>query len=138
MIFDLVLLALPTLLVLIASFTAGEIIDFPPDRLSLRWYAALLAQPAFLAAVRRSLEVALVCTALSLPAGTRAALALARYRLRFAGVLQVYLVLPFTIPLIVSGIGLMLLFGELGVLGQLWPVGVACCKWWPRRCSRPI
>lgn len=66
MIFDLVLLALPTLLVLIASFTAGEIIDFPPDGLSLRWYAALLAQPAFLAAFRRSLEVALVCTALSI------------------------------------------------------------------------
>jgi ABC-type spermidine/putrescine transport system permease subunit II len=80
--FDLVFLALPTLLVLIASFTAGAIIDFPPDGLSLRWYGALLEQPAFTAAFWRSLEVALVCTAISLPAGTLAALALARYRLR--------------------------------------------------------
>jgi putative spermidine/putrescine transport system permease protein len=125
--FDLVFLALPTLLVLIASFTAGAIIDFPPDGLSLRWYGALLEQPAFTAAFWRSLEVALVCTVISLPAGTLAAIALARYRLRFATTLQVYLLLPFTIPLIVSGIGMMLVFGELRVLGQLWPVGVAAC-----------
>jgi putative spermidine/putrescine transport system permease protein len=126
-VFDLAFLALPTLLVLIASFTAGAIIDFPPDGLSLRWYGALLEQPAFIAAFWRSLEVALVCTAISLPAGTLAALALARYRLRFATTLQVYLLLPFTIPLIVSGIGMMLVFGEFRVLGQLWPVGVAAC-----------
>lgn len=125
--FDLVFLALPTLLVLIASFTAGAIIDFPPDGLSLRWYAALLAQPAFIDAFWRSFEVALVCTALSLPAGTLAAIALARHRLRFARTLQVYLLLPFTIPLIVSGIGMMLVFGELRILGELWPVGVAAC-----------
>ena len=36
--FDLVFLALPTLIVLVASFTAGEIISFPPEGLSLRWY----------------------------------------------------------------------------------------------------
>jgi putative spermidine/putrescine transport system permease protein len=35
--------------------------------------------------------------------------------------------LPFTVPLIVSGLGLMLIFGELGWLGSLWPVGLACC-----------
>jgi putative spermidine/putrescine transport system permease protein len=39
---------------------------------------------------------------------------------------QVYLLLPFTIPLIGSGIGLMLLFGQARLLGSLWPVGIAC------------
>ena len=37
-----------------------------------------------------------------------------------------YLLLPFTIPLIGSGIGLMMMFGRLGALGSLWPVGLAC------------
>lgn len=123
--FDLVFLGLPTLLVLVTSFTAGEIVDFPPDGFSLRWYAALLDQPAFLDAFARSLVVAAVCTAASLPAGTLAALAFARYRVRFARSLQIYLLLPFTVPLIVSGIGMMLWFGEIGVLGRLWPVGLA-------------
>ena len=48
-------------------------------------------------------------------------------RVRFEKTIQVYLLLPFTIPLIGSGIGLMLVFGEAGMLGQLWPVGIACC-----------
>jgi putative spermidine/putrescine transport system permease protein len=124
---DLVLLAVPTLIVLVASFTAGSIITFPPQGWSLRWYASLLHKPDFLAALGRSLEVGLVCTVLAIPAGTLAALALARFRLRFATGLQVYLLLPFTIPLVVSGIGLMLVFGPLGWLGSVWPVGLACC-----------
>ncbi len=124
---DLAFLALPTLVVLIASFTPGTIIAFPPEGLSLRWYAALLDRPDFLRALWRSLLVGLVCTALAVPIGTLAALALARFRLRGGTALQVYLLLPFTIPLVVSGIGLMLVFGQLGWLGRVWPVGVAAC-----------
>lgn len=125
--FDVLFLALPTLVVLVASFTAGTIVTFPPEGWSLRWYAALLQKPEFVAALLRSLQVGLVATALAVPVGTLAALGLARFRLRFATGLQVYLLLPFTIPLVVSGIGLMLVFGELGLLGRVWPVGVACC-----------
>ena len=125
--FDLLFLALPTLIVLVASFTSGQIIRFPPEGFSLRWYARLLDAPDFQDAFWRSFQVAVVCTALSIPAGTLAALGLMRYRVRFRRSLQVYLLLPFTVPLIVTGLGLMLLYGEIGVLGQLWPVGVAAC-----------
>lgn len=125
--FDLALLALPTLVIVAASFNSGKIIAFPPEQLSLAWYRVLLERQAFSDALWRSLWVALVCTVISLPAGTLAALALARYRLRQATVLQIYLLLPFILPLIVSGIGLMLIFGRLGMLGQLWPVGLAAC-----------
>ena len=62
----------------------------------------------------------------SVPVGTLAGIALSRYRLRFATGLQIYLLLPFTVPLIASGIGMMLVFGQWGILGQVWPVGVAC------------
>ena len=75
----------------------------------------------------RSLYVALICTIIAVPVGTLAGVALAKYRLRFEKALQIYLLLPFTVPLIGSGIGLMLFFGERGMLGQLWPVGLACC-----------
>jgi putative spermidine/putrescine transport system permease protein len=124
---DLVFLALPTLVVLIASFTPGSIVSFPPDGFSLRWYAHLAGKPDFLAALWRSIQVGLICTLLAIPAGTLAALALARFRIRHAVPLQLYLLLPFTVPLVVSGVGLMLVFGPLGWLGRVWPVGVACC-----------
>lgn len=120
-------LSAPTLIVLGASLTAGEIITFPPDGLSLRWYESLLGARDLRDAFLRSLYVAALCTAIAVPVGTLAGIALSKYAVRFAKTIQIYLLLPFTIPLIGSGIGLMLVFGEARLIGQLWTVGVACC-----------
>lgn len=121
----LVMLSAPTLVVLGASFTAGNMITFPPEGLSLKWYAKIAGATDLRDAFLRSLIVATICTVVAIPTGTLAGIALAKYRVRLAGAIQVYLLLPFTVPLIGSGIGLMLVFGHWGVLGQLWPVGVA-------------
>jgi putative spermidine/putrescine transport system permease protein len=123
----LLMLSAPTIVVLGASFTAGNIITFPPDGLSLKWYGAIAQASDLRQAFVRSLIVAAICTLISIPVGTLAGIALAKYRIRFARTIQIYLLLPFTIPLIGSGIGMMLVFGNMGVLGSLWPVGVACC-----------
>jgi putative spermidine/putrescine transport system permease protein len=125
--FDLVFLALPTVVVLIASFTGGSIVRFPPDGFSLRWYRELLTGGAFLDAFGRSLLVATISTALAVPAGTLAAIALARWRFRGAVLIRLWLLLPFTIPLVVAGLGMMVLFGQVGILGSVWPVGLAAC-----------
>jgi putative spermidine/putrescine transport system permease protein len=126
-IFNIVFLALPTVVIVLASFTAGDLLTFPPEGFSLRWYERLAAMPEFHRALGRSLYVAAICTLFAIPAGTLAALAMVRYRLRFARALQLYFLLPFTVPLVVSGIGMMYVFGEIGILGQLWPVGLAAC-----------
>jgi len=123
----LITLSAPTIVVLGASFTAGNIITFPPDGLSLKWYGAIAQASDLRQAFVRSLIVATICTVIAIPVGTLAGIALAKYRVRFARSIQVYLLLPFTIPLIGSGIGMMLVFGEMGALGRLWPVGIACC-----------
>jgi putative spermidine/putrescine transport system permease protein len=121
-----VVLSLPTLVVLGASFTSGNIIAFPPEGLSLQWYKKIALARDLRSAFGRSLIVSTICTIVALPIGTLAGIALSRFRLRFGSAVQIYLLLPFTIPLIGSGIGLMLVFGQWGVLGSLWPVGVAC------------
>lgn len=123
----LVTLSAPTIVVLGASFTAGNIITFPPEGLSLKWYAAISQATDLRDAFLRSLFVAAVCTIVAIPVGTLAGIALAKYAVRFEKAFQIYLLLPFTIPLIGSGVGLMLVFGNAGVLGQLWPVGIAAC-----------
>ena len=123
----LVILSAPTVVVLGASFTAGNIIAFPPEGLSLQWYSKIAGARDLWSAFLRSLYVATVCTMIAVPVGTLAGIALAKYAVRFEKTIQIYLLLPFTIPLIGSGIGLMLIFGEARLLGQLWPVGVACC-----------
>lgn len=123
----LVMLSAPTIVVLGASFTAGNIITFPPEGFSLRWYGAIAQASDLRQAFLRSLIVATIATLIAVPVGTLAGIALAKYKVRFERSIQVYLLLPFTIPLIGSGIGMMLVFGNLGVLGRLWPVGIACC-----------
>ncbi|UOM32709.1 ABC transporter permease [Acuticoccus sp. I52.16.1] len=126
-VFCVLMLSLPTVIVVGASFTAGEIIAFPPQGFSLRWYSELWQLASFKAALGRSLYVSLICTVIAIPVGTLAAIALSRYRLRARTALQVLLLLPFTIPLVVSGLSMMMMFGEVRILGSLWPVGLALC-----------
>lgn len=123
--FSLVLLSFPTLIIIGASFTAGDIVRFPPEGFSLRWYQRLWQLDSFQDALFRTFYVSVICTLISIPIGTLAALATVRYRLRFRRTLQVYLLLPFTIPLVASGLGMMIFFGEIRILGQLWPIGIA-------------
>ncbi|MCY4259426.1 MAG: ABC transporter permease [Rhodobacteraceae bacterium] len=120
-------LSAPTFVIIGASLTAGEMLQFPPEGLSFKWYRQLWQLDDFKHALTRTFYVSLICTLLSLPVGTLAAIAMVRYRFRFQGTLQVYLLLPFTIPLVVSGLSMMLFFGDIRVLGQLWPVGVGLC-----------
>lgn len=123
--FSIVILSVPTIIVLGASLTAGNIITFPPDGLSLKWYEKIALARDLRQAFFRSITVSLICLAVSLPVGTLAGIALTRFRLRFTNAIQIYLLLPFTIPLIGSGIGMMLVFGSWRILGNVWPVGVA-------------
>lgn len=120
-------LSVPTLVIVAASFTAGDLLAFPPQGLSLRWYVKLVEADDVRRALGRSLFVALVCTLLAIPTGTLAALAMHRYRVRFLSAIRLYLLLPFTVPLVVTGICLLILFGYVGILDMLWPVGVALC-----------
>lgn len=123
--FCIAILSLPTIIVVGASFTSGNIIQFPPDGFSLKWYQQIALASELRQAFLRSIYASMICVALSIPIGTLAGIALARFKLRFGGVVQIYLLLPFTIPLIGSGIGMMLVFGSWGILGNVWPVGVA-------------
>ncbi len=123
--FCIVILSVPTIILVGASLTGGNIITFPPDGLSLKWYRQIALARDLQQAFIRSIIVSLICLAVSLPVGTLAGIALTRFRLRFANAIQLYLLLPFTIPLIGSGIGMMLVFGNWHILGNIWPVGVA-------------
>ncbi|MDO6585170.1 ABC transporter permease [Salipiger sp. 1_MG-2023] len=123
--FCILILSVPTIIVVGASFTTANMISFPPEGFTLKWYGKIALARDLQQAFVRSLIVSTVCLIVSVPVGTLAGLALSRFKLRFANAIQIYLLLPFTVPLIGSGIGMMLVFGEWRVLGSLWPVGVA-------------
>lgn len=123
-VFELVFLILPSVIILVVSLGSGQTISFPPTELSLKWYTSLLDQPQYVQPFVNSVVVATFCTAISIPIGIVTALGLNRYDIRFEDGIQIYLLLPFTVPLVVSGFIFLIIFGRLGWIGQLWAVGL--------------
>jgi len=118
-------LFIPTAVIVASSFTAGRVVSFPPEGFSLKWYVAALTSAWFLKGMVNSVVAAAICTLLAIPIGVLASYALIRYRVRFRNVIQVYLLLPFTIPLVVQGLSLLVVYSAVGVAGNLFGVGFA-------------
>src|SRR5690349_14004306 len=74
------LLAAPTLIVVIVSFTSGLSLRFPPPGLSLRWYESLAGSWQLQFAARNSLTVGVIATSVAVLLGVPAALAIGRSR----------------------------------------------------------
>ena len=108
-------LALPSLVIIGASFNPSSVIDFPPHGLTLAWYMRAIETPAFTGSFLLSVELASVATVLSLLVGTPAAYALERYRLPGLQVVQTLLLSPIVIPAIVLGIGLLMFCNLIGI-----------------------
>jgi len=110
-----VLLVLPTLVVILASFTSTSYLSFPPAGLSLRWYARLLASDEILRAARTSLIVAMLATAGALGLGVLTAFPLVRGRFRGRDAVLAFTLAPIMLPSIVLGIALLFFFGFLSI-----------------------
>jgi putative spermidine/putrescine transport system permease protein len=117
--------SLPTLVVLISSFSSGKTLDFPPPGLSFHGYSDLLSDRVVSAALVRSVIVGLECVLISLPIGLAAAFALYRYRVPGRTLVGAFLLLGFSVPLVVSGMGFLVLYTRLGLIGDLWAMSVA-------------
>jgi len=108
-------LALPSLVIVGASFNPGSVLTFPPQGLTLAWYVRAVETPAFTDSFLLSVELASIATVLSLLAGTPAAYALERYRLPGLQSIQTLLLSPIVIPAIVLGIGLLMFCNLIGI-----------------------
>src|SRR5499426_2756184 len=108
-------LLLPTLIIVFASFTAGEYIAFPPQGLSLRWFVRLLALEEVRVSAWRSLLVASAATAGSVVLGVAAAFPLVRSRFVGREALNAFLMSPLILPSLVYGLAALMFFSAIGV-----------------------
>jgi len=127
----LVMLVAPSLVVVLASFTAGYALRFPPAGLSLRWYGALLFDsPEIVSAFWLSVKLAASATAIGTILGVAAALALARRRAAWARLTEAVFMSPLTIPSLALGLGILMLFNLASAglsFGSLLAGHVALC-----------
>jgi putative spermidine/putrescine transport system permease protein len=114
------IVALPSIVVIGASFNAGAQLRFPPAALSLNWYWKALSTGAFAKSFLLSANLALVSTFLALAIGTPAAYALARFRVPGAALAQSFLHSPLLMPSSILGIGLLQLTVAAGLSQGFW------------------
>lgn len=100
----------PIVAVIVISFFDQEIVSFPPDALTLRWYVNAWAQRDFARGFVTSLEIALAATAFGVPIGTAASLALVRGRIPGRGLINTFLLAPLAVPAIVAGSALYMFY----------------------------
>lgn len=112
-------LIIPVLIIVPMSFSSARFLSFPPPGWSLRWYEAYLGNPAWMAATRTSLILATVSSILATIVGTAAAYALNMTQSRWVKKLQVVLLLPLVVPIVITAVGIFLVFAKLGLIATL-------------------
>jgi spermidine/putrescine transport system permease protein len=99
-------LYLPVVVLIVFSFNDNYVTTLPLKGFTLGWYEKLLANEDMLAAVKNSLYVAFSATALTLLIGTPAAFALDRAEFPGKSLFRRLIVLPLTLPGIITGISM--------------------------------
>jgi spermidine/putrescine transport system permease protein len=105
----------PILVVIIASFNTTGLTSFPPAGFTVDWYRELLRDRDLLAALRRSLTIAVTTALLTASLATATAIGLRRLAPRWRRFLQAFFYLPIVVPGIVAGIALVFWFKRVGV-----------------------
>jgi spermidine/putrescine transport system permease protein len=113
--FTLLFLFLPILVIIVFSFNkpAGKF-NYTWQGFTLENWADPFKYPALTNALKMSLNVAAVSTAIALIFGTLVAIALVRQRFRGRTAVDTFMVLPLTSPEVVMGASLLTLFLSMG------------------------
>jgi putative spermidine/putrescine transport system permease protein len=109
-----VFLIVPLLIIVPTSWTAGQIVQFPPQGFSLQWYHSALTDPTWRSSFFVSLKLGLFASALATVLGTATAFGMRRLaRGRGTRIAQALFILPLAIPYISYAVGMYQLFLKL-------------------------
>jgi spermidine/putrescine transport system permease protein len=107
-------LYIPIWVLIAFSFSESRSLTWPIPGLTLDWYRKLFSNADLLAAVWNSFYVAIFATLLSLAVGVAAALALHRFDFPGKSLFRRLILLPITLPGIVTGISMLNMFSLFG------------------------
>ena len=119
-------LLLPIVVVVVASFTSGNYVTFPPEfPLSISWYQEFLSSDRYVPALQNSLIIGGLVVLVAGIAGGAAAIGWTHRAFRGREFVYYLILLPFVIPGLIIGIGMLMSFEPLGVsflAGSRWAV----------------
>jgi putative spermidine/putrescine transport system permease protein len=100
----------PVVIVATVSFFDDQIVSFPPQGFTLRWFTNAWSHREFADGFLISLELAALATAIGVPLGTMAAYGLNRGRFPGRSVFSGLLLSPLTVPAIIAGTALYIFY----------------------------
>jgi len=112
-------LVAPLIIVIPMSFSDSALMQFPPPRLSLRWYRAYFDNRAWIDASVMSLKAGILVAMASTALGMAAALGLARGQFPGRAVLQALILSPLVVPVIIFAVGVYYIYSLLRLNGTL-------------------
>jgi len=115
----LLFLVVPVLSVLPMSFSSSMVFELIPSQPGLTQYRRFFSSPEWMAALGRSVQVALGTTVVATIMGALAALGLRRLRGTRRAVLEALLIAPRIVPTIVLAVALYFVFSQTGLVGTL-------------------
>ncbi|WP_105403951.1 MULTISPECIES: ABC transporter permease [Neorhizobium] len=113
-------LALPLIVVAGVSINARQTLAFPPQGFSLSWYGQIFTNPEWRNALVASLTLAASSALLALLIALPLAWFLWRRIAPWANIFQLLGVAPFTLPPVITALGLLTFWATTGFYGQSW------------------
>ncbi|KSV77139.1 polyamine ABC transporter permease [Sinorhizobium sp. GL2] len=109
-------LVLPLVVVIGVSLTETKFLAFPPQGLTLSWYAVVLENPTYLRSFFTSAVLAALATLVAILVALPAAIAMARYSFPGKSALSALMLSPLVLPHIVIGAALLQYGASIGLV----------------------
>ncbi len=117
---------IPLFIILLYSLNPSQVLGWPPDGFTLKWFPEAIQDKGAQQALLNSLKVATVATLIALVLGTLASLAVSRHSFFGRDTVSFLVLIPIALPGIVTGIALNATFTQvMGVDLTLWTVILA-------------
>ncbi len=116
------MLAAPLLIVAGVSLNSKKLMFFPPKGLSLQWYPAIFETNKWLEALTTSVIIAVSAGVIAISIALPIAYFLWRHRVLYAKALFLAGIVPFALPPVITALGMLIFWVEVGHVGQIWNI----------------
>lgn len=113
-------LAMPLIVVAGVSVNEKQTLAFPPKGFSLSWYGEIFLNSEWRNALFASLILAVLSAALALAIALPLAWFIWRRQAKWANIFQLLGIAPFTLPPVITALGLLTFWATTGFYGQPW------------------
>jgi len=116
------MMAAPLLIVAGVALNEKKRMFFPPDGLSLRWFPEIFETAKWFDALTNSVIIAVSAGFIAVSIALPIAYFLWRHKVFYAKALFVAGLVPFALPPVITALGMLVFWGEVGWVGKIWNI----------------